>query len=197
MSPLLQGTLFLIRSLFDLYLFIMMLRVILQWVHADPRNPLVQFVARLTSPLLRITRRVLPTFHGIDLGAIATLLILELLKFVLIISLSTGVFPAIHGLIVLAFAELFHQLISIFFYSIFIFVLLSWFAPILNPSLLQVLFQITEPLLRPIRRIIPSLAGLDFSPIPALIFLKLIQIIVTQPLLQIGYQMAISSLGKM
>lgn len=194
MAPLANGALFLIQSIFDVYLFMMMLRVIFQWVHADFRNPLVQFIAKLTTPPLRLIRKAIPFFRGVDIGAIIILILLELIKFILVILLGAGKFPAIGGLVVLAFAELLHQMISIFFYSTFIFVILSWFAPMINPALMQVLYQITEPLMRPARRIIPPIAGLDLSPIPVLILLKLIQIMVTQPLLMIGYGMAVRSL---
>lgn len=181
---------FLIQTIFDIYVFIMLLRVILQWVHADFRNPLVQFIAKLTTPPLTPIRKIIPSYRGIDMGAIVILVALELIKFILIILLAAGKFPSISGLAVLAFAELLQQMISIFFYSAIIFAILTWFAPVANPALLQVLFQITEPLLRPARRIIPPIAGLDLSVIIVLIVLKLIQIAVTQPLLGIGYNLA-------
>lgn len=190
MNALTEGLLFLIQSFFDIYIFLMMLRVILQWVHADSRNPLVQFVSKITNPPLLFTRKFLSFYRGIDLGAIAVLLLLELVKFSLIILLTSGGFPHVGGLIVLAFAELLQQMISIFLYSIFIFVILSWFAPVINAAFIQVLFQITEPLMRPARRIIHPIAGLDFSPVIVLIFLKLIQIVITQPLMRIAYVMA-------
>ncbi len=197
MEPFTQGALFLVQSLFDMYIFILMLRVILQWVHADARNPLMQFIAKITNPPLKITRKIMPHFRGVDLAAITLLILLELLKFIFIILLSAGVFPAIHGLIVLSFAELFNQMISIFFYSIFIFIILSWFVPLSRAPFMHLLFQLTEPLLRPARRFIPPVGGLDLSPIPALIFLKLIQIVITQPLLGIGYHLAVKTLlGK-
>ena len=186
-----NGILFLTRTLFDLYIFIMMLRIILNWVHADMRNPLSQFISKTTTPTLKLIRKIVPAVHGIDIGGIIVLLLLEILKFIFLILLSSGGFPSIGGLVVLAFAELLQQLISIFFYSILLFVIFSWITTLINPTLYYFLFQITEPLLRPARRIIPSIAGLDFSPVLVLIFLKFIQMILTQPLLIIGYQMAI------
>lgn len=190
MNPITEGLIFLTQSIFDIYIFMMLLRVILQWVHADFRNPLVQFISRLTNPPLIFVRKLLPFYRGIDLAAVAVLVLLTLLKFILLILFSTGSFPHLGGLVVLAFAELLQEMISIFLWSIFIFVILSWFAPLMNAALIQVLFQLTEPLLRPARRFIPNVAGLDFSPVIALIFLKLIQIVITQPLLRMAFMLA-------
>lgn len=190
MNPITEGLIFLTQSIFDIYIFMMLLRVILQWVHADFRNPLVQFISRLTNPPLIFVRKLLPFYRGIDLAAVAVLVLLTLLKFILLILFSTGSFPHLGGLVVLAFAELLQEMISIFLWSIFIFVILSWFAPLMNAALIQVLFQLTEPLLRPARRLIPNVAGLDFSPVIALIFLKLIQIVITQPLLRMAFMLA-------
>ena len=60
--------------------------------------------------------------------------------------------------------------------------LLSWFDPGMRSSIGKILVDITEPLLGPIRRMIPSAGGLDFSPIVLIILLQLVQRIVMQAL---------------
>lgn len=190
MSTLSEAGIFLIKTLFSLYIFLMVMRIILQWVHATVANPLVQGIATLTNPPLKIIRKILPIVHGFDLAAFVLLVLLEWIKIILVALLATGSFPHVMGLIVLAFAEIFDLFIVIYLYGIFIFVILSWIYPVMGTPVMTLLYQITEPILRPIRRLIPPIAGLDLSPIGALILLKLIQILITEPLLYVGMGMA-------
>lgn len=174
--------LFLIQSLFDLYIFIVMLRIVLQWVNADIRNPLFAAVAKLTNPPLNPLRRIIPTLHGIDIAAVVLLLALEVIKISLLFWLQAGMVPHLVGMVVLSFAELLNQLINIFFYAIIALAILSWLNPLAHSPLVEVLYRITEPLMRPVRRYIPPMGGLDISPIPVLIVLKLLAILIVQPL---------------
>src|SRR3990167_5411884 len=179
MDTLHYAGLFLIKTLFGLYIFIMMMRIILQWVGANVSNPLVQLVAKLTNPPLKIFRKIFPVIHGFDIAAFLLLLILEWLKIILLTLITTNGLPIVSGLIVLAFAEILDLLVNIFLYSILIFVILSWIYPVMNSPVMLLLYQITEPLMRPMRRILPPISGIDLSPIPVMILLKLIQIIIT------------------
>jgi YggT family protein len=190
-NPFNNAGLFLIQAIFDLYIFVVMLRIVMQWVHADFANPLFQVVAKLTNHPLKPIRRIIPVVAGIDVAAIVLLLILEVIKWYLLIWLQANSIPAFSGLIILAFAELLGQLLNIFFYAILIMAILSWLNPLAHGPLMEVLYRITEPLMRPIRRIIPPIAGLDLSPIPVLIGLKLLSIVVVQPLIQIGAELAL------
>lgn len=195
-NPLDNAGLFLIQIIFDLYIFIVMLRIVLQWVNTQFNNPLLALVAKLTNPPLKPICRIIPTIHGIDFPAVVLLLLLEVIKFTLLLWLQAGVLPNFLGLIILAFSELLNQLINIFFYAIFALALLSWLSPLAHGPLVEILYRLTEPLMRPARRFIPTISGFDLSPIPVLIFLKLLTIIVVQPLAQIGAAMALPGLIK-
>lgn len=195
-NPLDNAGLFLIQIIFDLYIFIVMLRIVLQWVNTNFNNPLLALVAKLTNPPLKPICRIIPTIHGIDFPAVVLLLLLEVIKFTLLLWLQAGVLPNFLGLIVLAFSELLNQLINIFFYAIFALALLSWLSPLAHGPLVEILYRLSEPLMRPVRRFIPTISGFDLSPIFVLIFLKLLTIIVVQPLAQIGAAMALHSLIK-
>lgn len=188
--------LFLIQIVFDLYIFIVMLRIVLQWVNTNFNNPLLALVAKLTNPPLKPICRIIPTVHGIDFPAIVLLLILEVIKFTLLLWLQVGVLPNFLGLTVLAFSELLNQLINIFFYAILALALLSWLSPLAHGPLVEILYRLSEPLMRPVRRFIPTISGFDLSPIFVLIFLKLLTIIVVQPLAQIGATLALHGLIK-
>lgn len=194
-DPLNNAGLFLIQAIFDLYIFIVMLRIVLQWVNTDFRNPVMALIVKLTNPPLKPICRIIPTLHGIDFAAIVLLLGLELLKLFLLVSLQTqGELANISGLLILAFAELLNQLINIFFYTILGLAILSWLSPLAHGPMIEILYRISEPLMRPVRRIMPTVSGFDLSPIPVLIGLKLITIIVIQPLTQIGMSLAIAGL---
>jgi len=193
MDPLSNAGLFLIKSLFDLYIFIVMLRIVLQWVHADFNNPIFGLVIRLTNAPLKPIRRIIPTLHGVDIAAVVLLLFLEVFKLAVLVWLQVNAVPTLGGLVVLAFAELLNQLINIFFFAILASAILSWLSPLAHGPLIEVLYRVCEPLLRPVRRILPPIAGFDLSPIPVLIILKLLTVLIVDPLSQIGINLALGS----
>ena len=181
---------FLVQSIFDLYIFILLLRVILQWVNIDSYNPLFVLVAKLTSPPLRPICRIIPSLHGIDFAAIILLLGLEMLKIAFLFLLQINATPHLLGLVVLAFAELLNQLINIFFYAVIALTILSWISPLAHGPLIEILVRICEPLIKPIRGFLPSISGLDFSPLILIVCLKLLTMLLVQPLAQIGASLA-------
>ena len=164
---------FLIETLFGLYLLAIMLRFLLQLARADFYNDLVQFLVKVTNPPLRPLRRFIPGLMGLDLAAIVLMLILKTIELLLL-----GVKPS-GNLVLLAGAELVWLAINIFLIAIIIRVILSWFNFLGPHPLVNLLYQLTEPVLEPIRRLLPAMSGLDLSPLLAsivLIFLsKLVQ----------------------
>lgn len=181
---------FLVQSIFDLYIFILLLRVILQWVNIDSCNPIFVLVAKLTNPPLRPICRVIPRLYGIDFAAIILLLGLEMLKGAFLFSIQIHAMPHLLGLVVLAFAELLNQLINIFFYAVIALTILSWISPLVHSPLIEILVRICEPLIKPIRGLLPSISGLDFSPLILIVSLKLLTMLLVQPLAQIGASLA-------
>lgn len=186
-----DGSLFLIQLLFDLALFIFLARIILQWIDTNPYNPLFVSIAKWTDPLLKPLYRVLPPIRGMDFSAILLLITLATIKIACLFKWQTGVLPHFPGLLVLAFADLLHQLLNLFFYATIILALLSWMStPMSHSPLIEVVVKMTEPLLRPLRRFLPSVAGLDFSPLVLMIGLKVLITVIVQPLIQIGQQLS-------
>lgn len=196
LSPFSNAGLFLIQSIFDLYIFILLLRVVLQWVNTDSHNPLFILVAKLTNPPLCPIRRIIPSLHGIDLAAILLLLGLEIFKISFLVWLQINTTPHLLGLLVLGFTELLNQLINIFFYAVIALTILSWISPLAHGPLVEILVRISEPLIRPLRAILPSISGLDFSPLILIIGLKLLSILLVQPLAQIGASLALGHLNN-
>ncbi len=168
---------FLIGVLFNFYILLVMLRFLLQAVRADFYNPMSQFVVRLTTPALRPLRRIVPGIGGVDVAALVLLLALQLLELVLIHSIvGETLNPAI--LLVLALGELVSTALMIFIVAIIIQAVLSWVQPAAYNPFTVVLYQLTTPILRPFRRLLPPVSGIDLSPMIALLVLYLLRMAV-------------------
>ncbi|MEM7611796.1 MAG: YggT family protein [Pseudomonadota bacterium] len=167
---------FLLRSLTHLIIIVVLLRLYLQLVRANFRNPLAQAIVQLTSPLVVPVRRFVPPIGQIDT---ATLLVAYAIQVVLLAALfllrGIDVSGAIFGLAVFELARLSLQL---FIFAIIINIVLSWVAPgTYNPAS-QLIDELVRPILTPFRRWIPPVSGFDFSPIGALLALGVGTIIV-------------------
>ncbi len=172
---------FLIQTLFGLYILAVMLRLILQLVKADFYNPVSQFLVRATNPPLKLLRRFIPGFGGIDISSIVLAWTLKSAELGLVILLSGASVNAL-GPILWAIPELVELLINIFLFAILIQVILSWINPgAYNPAS-ALLHSLTDPVMRPARRILPPISGLDLSPMLVMIGLVLLKMLLLPPL---------------
>ncbi len=170
------ATLFLIHTLFGFYILAVMLRFLLQCVRADFYNPLVQFLVRITNPPLLPLRRIVPGYRGLDLASVVLAFVLQLVE-VLLVTLLRAQDAGIGGLLLLTVAELLKLLINIYLWGVVIQAVLSWFNPDPYHPAARVLAQLTAPVLRPARRLLPPISGVDLSPlliVVALIFISLL-----------------------
>lgn len=185
-----NAIIFLIETIFGLYLVAVMLRVLLQMVRADFYNPVSQFLVKVTNPPLIPLRRIIPGFGGIDFPAIVLMLIIQLVE-VLLIVVVQGISPAFTGLVVLAIAKLLFLLTNVFLFAILIQVVISWVNPGAYNPVVSLLYSINEPILSRARRILPPISGFDLSPVIALIFLQLIKMLLIQPVYDVGEGIAV------
>ena len=178
-----DAAIFIIQTLGSLYLLIVLMRFILQLVRANFYNPLCQFAVKATQPLLKPLRRIIPGFGGLDLASLALAILVQLVLMVLVI-LIAGANPAAVGLQLLVWAiiAVTSLFLKIFFFAMIISVILSWVAPGSVSPGAELVNQITEPALAPFRRFLPSMGGLDISPILAFMVIQLIQSFVIPPL---------------
>ena len=186
-NPISEALIFLIQVSFGLYISIVVLRLLLQIVRADFYNPVSQFVVIATRWPLQILRRIIPGFRGIDLSSIVLMLVLQMAELMLVFAIAAGALPALPGLLVLSVAELLKLVVYIFFYAIIIQIVLSWVSPEAYNPITVLIYRLTDPLMRPARRLVPPIGGLDFSPMIPLIGLQLIQILLIKPLAGLGY----------
>ncbi len=178
MNNLNMAAIYLIQTLGSLYLVIVLMRFILQLVKADFYNPISQFIVRATKPLLMPLRRVIPGFGGIDFASLILALIVQVILMAVIIKLMGYALPNVLQLLVWSLIAVTALFLKVFFFALIISVILSWVAPqSSNPAAILVQ-QLCEPVLTPIRAILPSMGGLDLSPIFAFIALRLIDMLV-------------------
>jgi YggT family protein len=189
-NPISQALVFLIDMLLGLYILAVLLRFLFQVVRADFYNSFSQALVIITNPTLTPLRRMIPALYGIDLAAIVLLLVLQCLKN-FIIWLIQGVQPKVMALVVVSAADLLQLTLWVFIIAIFIRVILSWVSPYAarqHPAV-GLLNNLTDPLMRPARRMIPPMGGLDLSPIVVFILLYLTIIVLAKPLLAFGYRL--------
>jgi YggT family protein len=181
-NPLGSAAEFLIRTLFDLYILIIMLRFLLQVVRADFYNPLSQLVVRASNPVLVPLRRLIPGLGGVDISSVMLMLTLKMAELALIVMVVRGLEPSVVQLLIISFADLTQLAVYVFIFAVIIQVVLSWIAPGTFNPVVSLVFSLTEPLLGRARKLIPPFSGLDLSPLIVLVGLQLILILVVGPL---------------
>jgi YggT family protein len=169
---------FIVVSLFGLYQIVLLLRLLMQVVRADFRNPLARAVVQLTDPLIRPLRRALPPVKRIDTASVVAILAVTVLKIIvgqLILGLGL---PTPELLLRVLALEVLRLVLTTYLFAIILNAILSFVAPG-NYSPAQLLLSaICEPVLRPFRRLIPSVAGLDLSPLWACIAIQALLILI-------------------
>lgn len=178
---------FLINIVFSLYIFFVLARFLLQLVRADFYNPVAEMLVKITNPLLRPLRRVIPGFGGIDLAAIILLILLQTVQVII-----TGLLPARSvimppGLFILVLGLLIDHVVWLYFFTVLILVLISWINPMAYQQPLgRLVVQLNEPLLRPLRKKFNPLEGFDLSPIILVVILMAIHFLIASPLIDLG-----------
>ncbi len=165
---------FLIDTLFDIYIAIVLLRFLLQQLGADFFNPISQFIVKATQKPVIITRRIIPSFRGIDLATLTLVVLLIFIKLLILLALG-GIQPSISALLILSLHDLISLVFDIFIVAIFVQAILSWVNPDPYNPVSAVLNNLTRPILQPIKKRLPIMGGLDLSTIVALIGLMFIK----------------------
>lgn len=176
---------FVIDSLFSLYILAVLLRFLLQWCGANFYNPISQFLVKATHPPLRVLRRFVPPIGKIDTSSLVLVLSLQMLADFSILMLK-GVSISVGSLTILSLTQLISLLINIFIYAVFARAILSWLNPGAFNSASSILDSLTEPLLGICRKFIPDLGGIDLSPLAALMLLQLAKMVILPPLHQLA-----------
>ncbi|WP_460120024.1 YggT family protein [Pseudomonas sp. S2_C03] len=169
---------YVLQTLGSLYLLIVLLRFVLQLVRANFYNPLCQFVVKATQPLLKPLRRIIPSLFGLDMSSLVLAILVQMALMALTLLLTYGTTGNPLQLLIWSLIGVTALFLKIFFFALIISVILSWVAPGSHNPGAELVNQICEPALAPFRRILPSMGGLDISPILAFMVLKLIDMLV-------------------
>jgi YggT family protein len=172
-----EALIYIVETLLRLALFVVLLRLLMQWSRADFRNPIGQAVVKLTNPLIVPLRRVLPPMGRLDTASIASVVLIALLEVGALLALRGYATPGPFWWARSVVVEIVHTTLWTYFYAIVLYALLSFIAPGGYSPMQSLLSSLCEPVLRPIRRWIPAIAGLDLSPLWACIAIQALLIL--------------------
>ncbi len=177
MDKLTQIVQLLIHFFFSAYIMIVVLRFLLQTVRADFYNPISQFVVKASNPVLLPLRKIIPGFFGIDVSSIILALALQMLAFQLLGLVAGASWFPLSTLVIESLRELMGLVLNIYFFAFIIIIVVSWVAPQTHNPAISLISSITEPVLRPIRNILPPMGGLDFSVMFAMLGIYILKIL--------------------
>ncbi len=183
LSQILVSTLQILSSF---YLTIILLRFLLQLARADFYNPISQFAVKATNPLLIPLRRIIPGWGGIDGAALVLALIIQCLVYLMILLATQSGMPNVLTLLAWSAVTLLGLVVKIYFWSLIAVIIISWVSPGSYHPAIQLLHQLTEPVMKPFRKILPPIGGLDLSPILVFLILNVISIMVNQLSYSVG-----------
>ncbi len=190
---------FIVTTLFDLYVLLVLLRFMLQLMRADPHNTVSQFIIKATTPPLKYLRRFIPSVSGQDVAAIALCLIITYAKFVILLLLGTEIVHINNstayiggvgylGLLIYSVADLISLFLSVFLIAIIIQVILSWVSPGNYNPVIGLVNALAKPALRPIQKLIPPVGGIDLSPLFAMLMIMVAKMLLIPPIMTLANQ---------
>ncbi len=171
---------FIVNAIAQLYLFVLLLRLLLPWLGADFRNPLAQAILKITSPVVVPLRRIIPPVGRIDTATVLVAVILQYVTIVVLLMIR-GIYPeaTFTSIAITTAVNLLILMLNLFIFAIIIRVILSWVSQGgYNPAV-AIIHTLTDRVLLPFRRIIPPLGGLDLSPLFAIILLTALKIVIS------------------
>lgn len=170
----------LVATILDLYLYVFLLRIVLHAVRADYYNPLSQVILRLTQPLVRPLQAVLPAWRRFDLAAGLIMLLLTAV-YIVIMAALWGQHIGIGDVLLYTLIKVIVLVLNLYIFGLVIQAVLSWVGPGFSNPAGNLLWVINEPLLKPVRRVIPPTSGLDFSPLIVILALVFVRRLILLP----------------
>lgn len=161
---------FLVKTLIELYVMILLIRIWMQWSRCDFYNPLAQFIVKVTQPIIRPMRKVIPALGPIDTSSLLLAFILTTLKYPVLLLVQVGVLSLDPMNLLVGLLSLLKSAGTIVFWVIIARSLMSWISQGRSP-VEYVLIQMTEPMMAPIRRFLPAMGGIDFSAMIVILIL--------------------------
>jgi YggT family protein len=174
-----DALIFLIETVTWFFTLALLLRFLLQWARAAPRNPVSDFVNAITNFAVRPARRVIPGLFGLDLATLLLAWLLQFLELLLVMQLAGGtaaVLP-IATIALVALVRIIRLILYIIIFAVIVQAVLSWVNP--YSPLTLTLNALTRPLLRPFQKRIPPVANVDLSPLFVIVICQLLLIVLS------------------
>ena len=186
------------NTIAGLYLLLVVARFLLQLAKADFYNPISQAVFRATDPVVRVLRSFISGYKGVDFSSLILAFIVQFLAISVTILLYGGSIPSVGFIITWSFIGVLNFIILFYYYALIASIVMSFvmmFSGNMNPHpILLLVWQITEPIMAPFRRVIPPMGGLDFSPIFIFLIIGLIRNFIYQTF-SVNEQIALVVIG--
>lgn len=173
-SQLGNAGLLLVNTLINIYLFLLMLRFLLQASRADYYNPISQSVVKITQPAVGPFQGFLRPIGSFDLATLAAGFLIKAVSIIVILQIAGFGIPPIVGVAIGAVAALANAILKIYFFALIAMIILSWVAPQASHPAALLIFQLVEPIMAPVRKVIPPLGMIDLSPIVVFIGISIV-----------------------
>jgi YggT family protein len=178
-----------IQFVFGALVALIVLRVLLQWVRANFYNPICQFLYKTTNPVLMPLRKVIPAWRNLDIAGIVLAWLITAIKLVLLAATLGQTFGVL-GLAVLALGDLVDFVLLLYIVLVLARVVISLVSADSYHPIVPLVMQVTDPVLKPFRRLLPNFAGIDFSPMILLLVIMLARALIARPLFDFGLRLA-------
>ncbi|MGH8148691.1 MAG: YggT family protein [Steroidobacteraceae bacterium] len=172
-----NAIIYIVDTLASLALFVALLRLLLQWARADFRNPISQAVVRITNPLVMPLRRILPPIGRVDTASVVTVVIVALAEVAIVFGVHGFGLPNAVVWVREAAIDILRTTLWTYFYAVILYAVLSFIAPGDYSPVQSLLTSLCEPVLRPFRRLVKPIGGLDLSPLWACIAIQALLIL--------------------
>ena len=186
-----EATIYLVKAICDLLTIAIILNFFFRLFRVDYYNPLVRGIVSIVDPPIRLVRVFLKPFYNLDLSSILVSVIIQSLSFYLI-ALTGAITSNPMSLILWSFYSILLISLKMLFWAMLLGIIISWVAPLSRHPAVSLMLQLSEPIFKPFRFILPPMGGLDFSPILAFIFLNFLQVLAKNIALEAGIPMGLS-----
>lgn len=161
---------FLVKTLIELYVMVLLIRIWMQWARCDFYNPFAQFIVKVTQPVIGPMRKVIPAVGPIDTSSLLLAFILTTIKYPVLLLIQVGALSLDPMNLLVGLLSLLKSAGTLVFWIIIVRSIMSWISQGRSP-VEYVLIQMTEPLMSPIRRFLPAMGGIDFSAMVVILIL--------------------------
>ena len=166
-----------VQPLFSLAMLLIAVRFLAQLCGVSGYNPISMTLRRVTNVIVLPLSRLLPSDNRFSPGALLALILIQVAFIALMFGL-VGQLAAFNVLQALIWSALGAGglLVSIIFYSVIAMIVVSFLAPQSSHPAVEFIWELTEPVMAPLRQVLPPIGGLDFSPIILFIALNVIRV---------------------